>query len=450
MVLKMRKMKASGIEWIGEIPEGWEVHRMKSCISQRDGGAWGDEATGETGDCICLRIADFDYEHFRFTDSNNLTIRHYASPIIKKLLLQKNDILIEKSGGGEKTPVGRTVLFDKEYPALFANFMDRLRCSDFILPQYLQYVFVTFYKNRYTQNYIKQTTGIQNLDLSSMLADEFVPVPNLNEQKLIVCYLESKCSKIDNLLSKTRSSIEEYKKLKQAVITQAVTKGVRGEREMKDSGVEWIGEIPVEWRKTQLRHCATIKSGITLGKSYSKDTVLIERPYLRVANVQGGYVDLNDLATIEVTLDEDLKYRLHSGDVLMTEGGDRDKLGRGCVWHNEIEPCLHQNHVFAVQTNETILLPEFLEYLTASDVGRSYFDVTAIKTTNLACTSSSKVLAFTIPLPPIEEQIEIVSFIKKRSLELNKLIMKKELLVQELESYKKSLIYEVVTGKREV
>ena len=445
-----RKMKDSGIEWIGEIPEGWEVHRMKSCISQRDGGAWGDEATGETGDCICLRIADFDYEHFRFTDSNNLTIRHYASPIIKKLLLQKNDILIEKSGGGEKTPVGRTVLFDKEYPALFANFMDRLRCSDFILPQYLQYVFVTFYKNRYTQNYIKQTTGIQNLDLSSMLADEFVPVPNLNEQKLIVHYLESKCSKIDNLLSKIRSSIEEYKKLKQAVITQAVTKGVRGEREMKDSGVEWIGEIPVEWRKTQLRHCAIIKSGITLGKSYSKDTVLIERPYLRVANVQGGYVDLNDLATIEVTPDEDLKYRLHSGDVLMTEGGDRDKLGRGCVWHGEIEPCLHQNHVFAVQTNETVLLPEFLEYLTASDVGRSYFDVTAIKTTNLACTSSSKVLAFTIPLPPIEEQIEIVKFIKKRSLELNKLIMKKELLVQELESYKKSLIYEVVTGKREV
>lgn len=219
---------------------------------------------------------------------------------------------------------------------------------------------------------------------------------------------------------------------------------------MKDSGVEWIGEIPVEWRKTQLRHCATIKSGITLGKSYSKDTVLIERPYLRVANVQGGYVDLNDLATIEVTPDEDLKYRLHSGDVLMTEGGDRDKLGRGCVWHNEIEPCLHQNHVFAVQTNETILLPEFLEYLTASDVGRSYFDVTAIKTTNLACTSSSKVLAFTISLPPIEEQIEIVSFIKKHSLELNKLIMKKELLVQELERYKKSLIYEVVTGKREV
>lgn len=101
-----RKMKDSGIEWIGEIPEGWEVHRMKSCISQRDGGAWGDEATGETGDCICLRIADFDYEHFRFTDSNNLTIRHYASPIIKKLLLQKNDILIENQAAVKRRPLG--------------------------------------------------------------------------------------------------------------------------------------------------------------------------------------------------------------------------------------------------------------------------------------------------------------------------------------------------------
>ena len=305
----------------------------------------------------------------------------------------------------------------------------------------------------YNNVFLALSTGIRvrSCDLKwNKLADLLYLVPPIVEQHKLVSFLDEKCSEIDAMLSKTRASIEEYKKLKQAVITQAVTKGVRGKREMKDSGVEWIGEIPKEWRKTQLRHCATIKSGITLGKSYSKDTVLIERPYLRVANVQGGYVDLNDLATIQVTPDEDLKYRLHSGDVLMTEGGDRDKLGRGCVWHGEIEPCLHQNHVFAVQTNETILLSEFLEYLTASDVGRSYFDVTAIKTTNLACTSSSKVLAFTIPLPPIEEQIEIVNFIKKRSLELNKLIMKKELFVQELENYKKSLIYEVVTGKREV
>ena len=275
-------------------------------------------------------------------------------------------------------------------------------------------------------------------------------VPSLAEQERIAALLDAECAEIDAVLEKTRASIEEYKKLKQAVITQAVTKGIRGDRPMKNSGIEWIGDIPAEWRKTQLRHCAAIKSGITLGKKYEKTDSLVERPYLRVANVQDGYVDLSVLTTIEVTQDEDLKYRLRAGDVLMTEGGDRDKLGRGCVWHGEIEPCLHQNHIFAVQTSKETLLPEFLEYLTVSDVGRSYFDVTAIKTTNLACTSSSKVLAFTIPLPSVEEQAEIVEALNTKCAGIDALVAKKQQYLTEIENYKKSLIYEYVTGKKEV
>ena len=274
--------------------------------------------------------------------------------------------------------------------------------------------------------------------------------PSVPEQERIAAFLDAECAEIDTVLEKTRASIEEYKKLKQAVITQAVTKGIRGDRPMKDSGIEWIGDIPAEWRKTQLRHCAAIKSGITLGKKYEKTDSLVERPYLRVANVQDGYVDLSVLTTIEVTQDEDLKYRLRAGDVLMTEGGDRDKLGRGCVWHGEIEPCLHQNHIFAVQTSKDTLLPEFLEYLTVSDVGRSYFDVTAIKTTNLACTSSSKVLAFTIPLPSVEEQAEIVEALNTKCAGIDALVAKKQQYLTEIENYKKSLIYEYVTGKKEV
>ena len=430
---KMRKMKVSGIEWIGEIPEGWEVlahkyimHKEKSICEHYSG----EDVISLTLNGVVKRDLEnpsgkmpTTFDGYQFVDPNDLLLCLFDIDVTPRC------IGLVKDYGVTSPAYSRFKVHSSFYNAYYdylLRFIDDEK------------VFVHLSKNL--------RSSLTESDFGAIKT----VVPPKAEQQRIADYLDNGTSEIDTLLSKTRSSIEEYKKLKQAVITQAVTKGVRGEREMKDSGVEWIGEIPVEWRKTQLRHCATIKSGITLGKSYSKDTVLIERPYLRVANVQGGYVDLNDLATIEVTPDEDLKYRLHSGDVLMTEGGDRDKLGRGCVWHGEIEPCLHQNHVFAVQTNETILLPEFLEYLTASDVGRSYFDVTAIKTTNLACTSSSKVLAFTIPLPPIEEQIEIVGFIKKRSLELNKLIMKKELLVQELENYKKSLIYEVVTGKREV
>ena len=431
-MLKMRKMKDRGIEWIGEIPEGWEVSKLKYLGRYVNGYPFKPDDWGDEGKPI-IRIQDL-------TGSND-SPNYYDGDIDAKYHIKNGDILVSWAATLD------AFIWNKGDGLLNQHIFKAIPQEEKITSYFFFWMIKEAMQNMNNDN--KHGIFMQHVTLD-VFNNFSVPLPPLSEQKRIATYLFQKISEADIMLDDTLSSITGYKKLKQAVITQAVTKGVRGEREMKDSGVEWIGEIPVEWRKTQLRHCATIKSGITLGKSYSKDTVLIERPYLRVANVQGGYVDLNDLATIEVTPDEDLKYRLHSGDVLMTEGGDRDKLGRGCVWHGEIEPCLHQNHVFAVQTNETILLPEFLEYLTASDVGRSYFDVTAIKTTNLACTSSSKVLAFTIPLPPIEEQIEIVSFIKKRSLELNKLIMKKELLVQELESYKKSLIYEVVTGKREV
>ena len=427
-----RKMKDSGIEWIGEIPEGWSIARGKHILTLLQRAVFPTD-----GVITCFRDGEVTLRSNRREDGFTVSLKEIGYQGI-----EPGDLVVHGMDGFAGS-IGISDSRGKSSPVLVV--LDSLQNK-----KYLMYYLRSM---AYNNVFLALSTGIRvrSCDLKwNKLADLLYLVPPIVEQHKLVSFLDEKCSEIDAMLSKTRASIEEYKKLKQAVITQAVTKGVRGEREMKDSGVEWIGEIPKEWRKTQLRHCATIKSGITLGKSYSKDTVLIERPYLRVANVQGGYVDLNDLATIQVTPDEDLKYRLHSGDVLMTEGGDRDKLGRGCVWHGEIEPCLHQNHVFAVQTNETVLLPEFLEYLTASNVGRSYFDVTAIKTTNLACTSSSKVLAFTIPLPPIEEQIEIVSYIKKRSLELNKLIMKKELLVQELERYKKSLIYEVVTGKREV
>ena len=413
----MRKMKDSGIEWIGEIPEGWEISKVSYFYEVQLGKMLQPQKKSETD-------TEEKYLCAANVGKNSLSLdtlktMWFSQTEKHQFDLKEGDLLVVEGGDVASCAIIETPIRN----LFFQNALHRVRPLHNESVAFLRYWLMTAKSYGYIDLICNKAT-IAHFSKEKFIALPILVIPQ-DIQSKIVSFLDLECKQIDDLLSKSRSSIEEYKKLKQAVITQAVTKGVRGEREMKDSGVEWIGEIPKEWRKTQLRHCATIKSGITLGKSYSKDTVLIERPYLRVANVQGGYVDLNDLATIQVTPDEDLKYRLHSGDVLMTEGGDRDKLGRGCVWHGEIEPCLHQNHVFAVQTNETVLLPEFLEYLTASNVGRSYFDVTAIKTTNLACTSSSKVLAFTIPLPPIEEQIEIVSYIKKRSLELNKLIMKK-------------------------
>ena len=426
----MRKMRDSGIEWVRAIPQNWQLSKIGSLYTQRN-----------------EKVSDKDYQPLSVTMQGILPQLSTAAKTDdgdNRKLVRVGDFAInsrsDRRGSCGISPLDGSVSL--------INIILTPRTA--MHPGYYNWLFHT---TLFADEFYKWGHGIV-ADLWTTRWQEMksitVPVPEYAEQERIAAFLDAECAEIDTVLEKTRASIEEYKKLKQAVITQAVTKGIRGDRPMKDSGIEWIGEIPAEWRKTQLRHCAAIKSGITLGKKYEKTDSLVERPYLRVANVQDGYVDLSVLTTIEVTQDEDLKYRLRAGDVLMTEGGDRDKLGRGCVWHGEIEPCLHQNHIFAVQTSKDTLLPEFLEYLTVSDVGRSYFDVTAIKTTNLACTSSSKVLAFTIPLPSVEEQAEIVEALNTKCAGIDALVAKKQQYLTEIENYKKSLIYEYVTGKKEV
>ena len=428
----MREMKDSGIEWVGQIPKDWDVvphkrvmHKVKKICEQYSG----EDIISLTMNGVIKRDLTAggkmptSFDGYQYVKPNDLLLCLFDIDVTPRC------VGVVKDYGVTSPAYSRFVMHDGYYNAYY-DYLLRAIDDD--------KVFVHLSKNL--------RSSLTESDFGAIKTC----VPSLAEQKRIVTFLDAQCAEIDAVLEKTRASIEEYKKLKQAVITQAVTKGIRGDRPMKNSGIEWIGEIPAEWRKTQLRHCAAIKSGITLGKKYEKTDSLVERPYLRVANVQDGYVDLSVLTTIEVTQDEDLKYRLRAGDVLMTEGGDRDKLGRGCVWHGEIEPCLHQNHIFAVQTSKDTLLPEFLEYLTVSDVGRSYFDVTAIKTTNLACTSSSKVLAFTIPLPSVEEQAEIVEALNTKCAGIDALVAKKQQYLTEIENYKKSLIYEYVTGKKEV
>lgn len=430
----MREMKDSGIEWVGAIPAAWGVHRIASHFQEikekNTANAYSNALQFKMGKIIA-KPQKWDEDETNETYSA-YTVVHPNTIMINGLNLEF-DFVTQR--------VARV-----ECNGIITSAYIALSPRDDINAEYICYLLKSYDACR---AFHSMGRGLRKILSYSELKNKPIVVPPLAKQERIAAFLDAECAEIDAVLEKTRASIEEYKKLKQAVITQAVTKGVRGDRPMKDSGIEWIGDIPAEWRKTQLRHCAAIKSGITLGKKYEKTDSLVERPYLRVANVQDGYVDLSVLTTIEVTQDEDLKYRLRAGDVLMTEGGDRDKLGRGCVWHGEIEPCLHQNHIFAVQTSKDTLLPEFLEYLTVSDVGRSYFDVTAIKTTNLACTSSSKVLAFTIPLPSVEEQAEIVEALNTKCAGIDALVAKKQQYLTEIENYKKSLIYEYVTGKKE-
>ncbi|WP_339365972.1 restriction endonuclease subunit S, partial [Vallitalea maricola] len=249
-----RKMKDSGVEWIGKIPEDWNIIILKRTIKSRMGGAWGDTPKNNENDIICIRIADFEYTKLKIKQNVTYTKRNYANDTINKLTLKKGDILVEKSGGGELTPVGRTVIFKLPVLALYANFIDRLRIYKDISSDYIQYLLVSFYYNGITKKYVKQTTGIQNLDLTTMLLKEKIPLPIIKEQYSISNYLDTKCTKIDQTIERQKQVIEKLKEYKKSIITEAVTKGLNTNVKMKHSGVEWIGEIPENWKIRKIKY----------------------------------------------------------------------------------------------------------------------------------------------------------------------------------------------------
>ena len=436
-----REMKDSGIEWIGEIPSDFRICRLKHILEQPL--MYGANKSGipfEDSLPRYIRITDITSDG-KLKDEGKLSL---SKETASDYILDDGDLLFARSGA----TVGKAFLYKKCYGlSAFAGYLIKARVKKEISPEYIfYYTQSTAYEEWKRQIFIQST--IQNIG-----ADRYdqlpIPLPEYEKQLKVVSCLEMECSRIDSVIEQTHASIDEYKKLKQAVITQAVTKGIRPDRPMKDSGVEWIGIIPESWHVAKLKYFASIRSGITLGKVYPSEIKLVEYPYLRVANVQGSYVDLTDVAMIKVTEEEAIKYRLKDGELLMTEGGDRDKLGRGTVWHAQIDPCLHQNHVFALRTNEK-LLAEYVSYLSASFVGRDYFDVTANQSVHLASTNSTTIMNFTIPYPSTEEQKEIVDYLDDKTAQIDQMISEKMNLLSELDSYKKSLIYEYVTGKKEV
>jgi hypothetical protein len=176
----------------------------------------------------------------------------------------------------------------------------------------------------------------------------------------------------------------------------------------------------------------------------------VTRPYLRVANVQDGYLDLSTITEVDVTAEEAHRYELRRGDVLMTEGGDFDKLGRGYVWRGQIPGCLHQNHIFAVRPKQPRLKSQYLALLTTSAYGKAYFTSTSQQTTNLATTDRRKVRGFTVPVPPPAEQSTIDGWLDEENGKIDTLIAKIRDGIQRLREYRTALISAAVTGKIDV
>jgi type I restriction enzyme S subunit len=289
-------------------------------------------------------------------------------------------------------------------------------------------------------------TTVKHLSSGEVLAEK-VPMPPPHEVISIVAYLDRETARIDALIEKKTRFIELLREKRQALITQAVTRGLDPDVPMKDSGVEWLGRVPAHWDVKRLKFVATVQTGVAKGKDYG-DQATVSVPYLRVANVQDGYLDLSDVDEIEVSAAELERYLLQPGDVLMNEGGDFDKLGRGHVWLGEIEPCIHQNHVFAVRP--TGVGSAWLNAYTSSAPAQFYFMGRSKQSTNLASISSSNLMELPVPIPPGDEQDGILLALKRTLDRSDELQKRTERSVELLRERRAALITAAVTGQIDV
>jgi type I restriction enzyme S subunit len=272
-------------------------------------------------------------------------------------------------------------------------------------------------------------------------------LPSRDEQTAIATFLDRETGKIDALVEAQRRLIDLLKEKRQAVISHAVTNGLDPAVPMKNSGVEWLGEVPAHWSVRRLKAVAHIQTGVAKGKDNgSSETVQV--PYLRVANVQAGWIDLSDVATIELPTADVGRYRLQAGDVLMNEGGDFDKLGRGGIWRGQIDPCVHQNHVFSVRPFS--VSPEWLNITTGSVGAQFFFKGRSKQSTNLASISSTNLMELPILVPPRKEQQEIVDYLTGLIDGSDNLIDEAGKGIALLQERRSALISAAVTGKIDV
>lgn len=272
--------------------------------------------------------------------------------------------------------------------------------------------------------------------------------PLVPEQERIAAFLDAECAEIDAVLEKTRASIEEYKKLKQAVITQAVTKGIRGDRPMKYSGIEWIGDIPAEWSVVKGRRLIlATQNGLTRRNLEKSEGFIV----LKLKNLDAdGNIDYSEVNRVALTDEEKSKYQLCDGDFLFVRvNGSRNLVGKCAIYHDVGEIVAYNDHIIRVKLND-LCLKEYFHYYLLSIAGKREIELHTSTAAGQFTISGDGLRELRVVLPGIVEQAETVAYLDKKSADIDALVAKKQQYLTEIENYKKSLIYEYVTGKKEV
>lgn len=420
-----RKMKDSGVEWIGEIPEDWGLNKIGTLYEERN-----------------IKVSDQDYPPLSVTKQGVVPQLETAAKTDNgdnRKLIKKNDFVIN-SRSDRRGSCGIS-----EYDGSCSLINTVLKPRHNMHNRYYNYVFRS---ELFADEFYRWGNGIVD-DLWSTKWDNmkriYVPFPNIDIQHRIADFLDDKCGKIDRYIEKLQKIIDKLKEYKQAVITEAVTKGLDPDVPMKDSGIEWIGMIPEHWDVHKFCWDYNSSLGKMLDTKRVKGTFLFK--YIKNTNVHWGSIDLNDLDEMDFDFSELDRYSLKPGDLMICEGGE---IGKCAIIPNDFpknifyQKALHRVRPVSDDSNN-----EFLFYVMFCMAKNNYFFSSSEKAT-IAHLPGDTLNSLRIPFPPKKEQEILVQHLNDESSKIDCAIAKQTSIIEKLTEYKKSLIYEAVTGKMEV
>lgn len=433
----MREMKDSGIEWIGAIPQDWKTDRLQWHLKEINV----SNNPIQTKNILSLTIETGVIPYAEKRNQGNKAKEDYSQ---YKIALP--DTLVINSMNVIIGAVGISQYFGCVSPVYYV--FEPIEGTD------LRYIYYLFTNTGFQKEMRKYAKGILEIRLrisSNDMLKRIVPSPPFKGQQRIADYLDKMCAEIDAVLEKTRASIEEYKKLKQAVITQAVTKGIRGDRPMKDSGIEWIGEIPAEWSVVRQKYFwNTIESGVSVNAADKPVDNSEQYGVLKTSAVskfmfiptEHKQVNLEEYGRVSCPV---------RADSIIASRMNTPELVGACGYVQNNYPNLFLPDRLWQITFKDELSPKYAWYYLSGIRVRQYISSLSTGTSSsMQNISQSQYGNIFITIPSIGEQSEIAKYLDEKCNSVDALIAKKQQYLIEIENYKKSLIYEYVTGKKEV
>lgn len=424
------------------VPAGWHRTSLRHLTQGRKNGAWGSEAGEDEIDSLCVRVADFDWPRLGLK-LENPTTRSFGRQQFKNLQLLTGDIIIEKSGGGEKTPVGRVVSFDEDIDAVTSNFVARIRPLENVWNRYFLYLLAAHYMSGYSHQFIKQNTGIQNLDDTNLLRSE-VWVPDLTTQRQIADFLDRETARIDLLIEKKQHLVALLADKKETLRDSAVCKGLSGRADMQASGVDWFGHVPAHW--TVCRFNRLIGSKVDYrGRTPEKvdDGVFL----VTARNIRDGKIDYQ--RSEEYTTEEDWNKLSSRGKPLLGEIIFTTEAPLGQVAQVDRTDVAFAQRIMKFTANDALVSNDFLaQFMMTASFQRS---LQLYSSGSTAAGIKSERLAHLFGLvPPKVEQEEIVQVVKRKNKQLDALVAPITASISRLKEYRSALITAAVTGQIDV